>query len=249
VDIRHRDVAPKDNKVGTTDVNPWGSIGGIMTTGTEIILKLSLSVIFGGMVGLEREIRARSAGLRTHTLVCFGSTIFMLVSQYMWVIYKDQAVVDPTRIAAQIITGIGFIGAGTIMKSRFAMKGLTTAASIWTVASIGMAVGAGLYYIGFVSAIGAILILTLLEKVEPMLNRDWYVTLSIWAIKDDGITEKVKKVITEIGGQIRNIIIEKDKESGNLCMDINVRYQAKHENEDIVGKIIKIDGVKKVKCE
>ncbi len=220
-----------------------------MITGTEIVVRLLLSAVFGGIVGLEREIRSRSAGLRTHALVGLGSTIFMIVSQYMWFIYGSKADVDPSRIAAQIITGIGFIGAGTIMKSKFTMKGLTTAASVWTVASIGMAVGAGLYRIGFAATMGAILILTLLEKIEPLLNRNWYNNISISAVEKDALIGTIKSVVTGEKGEIKSFSIENDKEKGTMEVFTTVKFKKKHMSENITKKLAHIEGVRKVKCE
>ncbi len=220
-----------------------------MITETEIVVRLLLSAVFGGIIGLEREIRSRSAGLRTHALVGLGSTMFMIVSQYMWFIYGSKADVDPSRIAAQIITGIGFIGAGTIMKSRFTMKGLTTAASVWTVASIGMAVGAGLYKIGFAATAVAILILTLLEKVEPLLNRNWYNNISISAVEKDALIGTIKSIINEVKGEIKSFSLEKDKEKGTLEIFATVKFKKKNVSEDITKKLADVDGVRKVKCE
>lgn len=219
-----------------------------MIQGMDIVVRLFMGAVLGGFIGLEREIRARSAGLRTHALVGLGSTLFMIVSQQMLFMYGEGNV-DPSRIAAQIITGIGFIGAGTIMKSKFTMKGLTTAASIWTVASIGMAVGAGLYRIGIITAFGAVLILTLLEMIEPVLDRNWYKTLLVVAGSDDELIDKVKSVIKEEKGEIKNISIENDKSNGTFEIFTTVKFRKKYTGEDITRKIAAISGVRKVKCE
>ncbi len=219
-----------------------------MLQGMDVVARLFLGAVLGGFIGLEREIRARSAGLRTHALVGLGSTLFMIVSQQMLFMYGEGNV-DPSRIAAQIITGIGFIGAGTIMKSKFTMKGLTTAASIWTVASIGMAVGAGLYRIGIITAFGAVLILTLLEMIEPVLDRNWYKTLLVVSVASDELVDKVKSVIKEKNGEIKNFSIENDKSNNTLEIFTTVKFRKKYTGEDITKKIAAIGGVRKVKCE
>jgi putative Mg2+ transporter-C (MgtC) family protein len=115
----------------------------------EITIRLLVAAALSGAVGLEREFRERAAGLRTHMLVGVGSALFTLVSAYAWsdfIFDRDQGTVyDPTRIAAQIVTGIGFLGAGAILRQGLSVRGLTTAAGLWVVAAIGMACGAGYY--------------------------------------------------------------------------------------------------------
>ncbi|HEY7346469.1 MAG TPA: MgtC/SapB family protein [Gaiella sp.] len=121
----------------------------------EAVARLALAVLLGGAIGFERELREHEAGLRTHMLVSLGSALFTLVSIYAW---ADQTLsprgglsVDPTRIAAQVVSGVGFLGAGTIIVRGLSVKGLTTAASLWVVAAVGMAAGAG-FYVGAVGA-------------------------------------------------------------------------------------------------
>ena len=119
----------------------------------DIALRLGMAAVLTGLVGLEREWRERAAGLRTHMLVGVGSALFTLVSAYAW----SDFVFDPTRIAAQIVTGIGFLGAGAIIRQGLSVRGLTTAAGLWVVAAIGMAVGAG-YYSAALIATGIVLV-------------------------------------------------------------------------------------------
>ena len=115
----------------------------------EVLLRVVLAAVFGGVLGLERELREREAGLRTHLLVSVGSALFTIVSAYGFrgFLNSGESVVraDPTRIAAQIVTGIGFLGAGAIIRQGLSIRGLTTAATLWVVAAIGLAVGAGYY--------------------------------------------------------------------------------------------------------
>lgn len=115
----------------------------------ELLLRIGLAAFLGGAIGLERELREREAGLRTHMLVSVGAAVFTLVSAYAWRDFRfstpEGIVFDPTRIAAQIVTGIGFLGAGAIIRQGLSVRGLTTAATLWVVAAIGMAVGAGYY--------------------------------------------------------------------------------------------------------
>lgn len=129
----------------------------------DILLPCVLALIFGGLIGFQREKAERPAGLRTHTLVCLGSTVFTLISYLGFSSLYD---VDPSRIAAGIVTGIGFIGAGVIFRQGPLVKGVTTAASIWVVASIGMALGTKLYYLAALSTIIGFLTLSILKYIE-----------------------------------------------------------------------------------
>ena len=140
-----------------------------MIVWTEIVIRLALAALFGGIIGLERERKSWAAGLRTHMLVCVGSALTMIVSTYgfMDVLQMEHIALDPSRIAAQVISGIGFLGAGTILSLRQGVvRGLTTAAGLWTVASIGLATGAGMYFAGSVATFLALIILWILQPVE-----------------------------------------------------------------------------------
>lgn len=137
-----------------------------MITDTQIILRLVLSVVLSGLIGLERQLHRRNAGLRTHMLVCLGSCLIMLTSLYVFAIYKEVVPLDPARIAAGVITGIGFLGAGTIIRDREGVKGLTTAASLWVAAAIGLAVGCGFYSAGITTALLALVILFVFRYLE-----------------------------------------------------------------------------------
>jgi putative Mg2+ transporter-C (MgtC) family protein len=128
---------------------------------SEALLRLALAAFLGGLIGVERELREREAGLRTHLLVALGSALFTIVSAYGFedFLRSGQSVVraDPTRIAAQIVTGVGFLGAGAIIRQGLSVRGLTTAATLWVVAAIGMATGAG-YYSGAVITTALVLV-------------------------------------------------------------------------------------------
>lgn len=129
-----------------------------MTEYTEILLRLVLSVVFGGLIGLEREVVHKPAGVRTHMLVCLGSALFVLVT-------LETLPNEVARIIAGVATGIGFLGAGTIFKAKDEVHGLTTAASVWAVSAVGLAMGLG-YYLMTVIAVVLILIVLQLNKLE-----------------------------------------------------------------------------------
>lgn len=136
----------------------------------EMLLKIILIVILAGIIGLDRELRHKPAGAKTHILVGLGSTIFTLVSLYIYTMYKGIASVDPGRIAAQVVTGIGFLGAGTIIQSGGSVIGLTTAASLWSVAGIGLAIGCGMYYLAIISTIIILLVFFITNKISVVLE-------------------------------------------------------------------------------
>jgi len=142
-----------------------------MLTLWEIIKRIICAFVLGAVIGLEREKKGRSAGLRTHILVCMGSCLIMLVSLYMYELFKDKTTLDPARIAAGVVTGIGFLGAGTIIRSQEGIRGLTTAASIWISSAIGLAVGCGFYEVALFSTFLVFLTLAFLKKIEKKLER------------------------------------------------------------------------------
>jgi len=149
----------------------------------HVVLRLAVAAVLGGAIGVERELRDREAGIRTHLLVSLGSALFTIVSAYGFheFLTSGASVVraDPTRIAAQIVTGIGFLGAGAIIREGLSVRGLTTAATLWVVAAIGMACGAGWYWAALVTALLTILALgplriaayKTMERIKPEENR------------------------------------------------------------------------------
>jgi len=143
----------------------------IMITWQEVILRLFIAAILGGAVGMDRQRYEWAAGLRTHMLVCLGSALIMIVSAYGFTEVQGQEHVslDPSRVAAQVISGIGFLGAGTILFLKHeVVKGLTTAAGLWTVAGIGLAIGGGLY---FAAIAATVLVLIILIVIKPYKKR------------------------------------------------------------------------------
>ena len=134
----------------------------------EILFRLFLAAVFGALIGLERERKDWTAGMRTHMMVCLGAALIMLVSSYGFsdVLGTPHVELDPSRVAAQVVSGIGFIGAGTILFMRHGrIRGLTTASGLWTVAAIGLATGGGMYFAAAVTTVLALIILWALQPV------------------------------------------------------------------------------------
>lgn len=136
-----------------------------MTSDWEVIFRLCLAVLLGGMVGFERSVKGRSAGFRTHILVCMGAALILLTGLHLSHLYQGLTPVDPARLAAQVVSGIGFLGAGTIIQFRDSVRGLTTAASVWASAGIGLAVGAG-FYKGAVAATVLVVLALFISRLE-----------------------------------------------------------------------------------
>lgn len=144
-----------------------------------ILIRSGVAILCGGLIGIERERRGKAAGFRTNTLICLGSAIYMFSGEFLF----DRLGItntDPTRIAAQVVTGIGFLGAGTIIQSQGTVTGLTTAATIWVVAGIGVLIGAGFPLLGILCTLLVLMTLVLLVKVEPrLLGKCHFVTADI----------------------------------------------------------------------
>ncbi len=151
----------------------------------SIVIRISLAFALGGIVGIERGIKNRPAGLRTYMLVCLGSCIVMILSQYVHLLYGAG---DPSRMGAQVISGIGFLGAGTIIVTKQnQIRGLTTAAGLWSSACIGLAVGIGFYELAAVGGAAILMVLTVMQTIDNLMHRK-IKTIEIYAELQDDIT-------------------------------------------------------------
>ena len=182
-----------------------------MLTVDQIILRLILAALLGSIVGLERERLDWAAGLRTHMLVCLGATLFMIVSTYgfMNVLgYPNAGIaLDPSRVAAQVVSGIGFLGAGTIILRKDVILGLTTAASLWAVAAVGLAVGGGLFAAAIATTVLILLILAGIKPLEKVLfknRRTRYVKI---IIGEETTLMEVRTAINEARVNLKQIVI------------------------------------------
>jgi putative Mg2+ transporter-C (MgtC) family protein len=189
---------------------------------------LLLAACTGALVGWDRERRDRPAGLRTHILVCLGSALITLVSSHM----SDPATgvrADPTRIAAQIVSGIGFLGAGTIMRQGNVVRGLTTAASLWTVAGIGMAIAASwqMAVVGVAAALIVVFTLTVVDRLEDVyITHRLYERLRLITALDRDIVARVLLGLAEQGIETRGVTVEENRERGELTVSLTLRTSA-----------------------
>ncbi|MGN1418012.1 MAG: MgtC/SapB family protein [Acutalibacteraceae bacterium] len=169
----------------------------------DAIIKLFLTVLFSGVIGFEREHSHRPAGFRTHILVAVGATLVMMTSKYVFLEYEGLTSFDPTRLGAQVISGIGFLGAGTILREGFSVKGLTTAASLWAVSCIGLAVGAGYYTGAFVATV--VIYLTLHAFKRIISSRNQAKNLYIEAENMSKQAAEVGNIVKRYGGNLHSL--------------------------------------------
>ena len=168
-----------------------------MTSNYEILFRLVLAAVLGAVVGLEREVHGRPAGIRTYLLLCMGSALIMVVSELLFFKYESKGLgdilrADPGRIAAQAITGIGFLGAGVILRYKDTIRGLTTAACVWVACAIGLAIGAGFYLFGAAVTILTLTSLVGLKFLERRLKKDWYKEMSVVAQDEAGAFDRLQ---------------------------------------------------------
>ena len=195
-----------------------------MEPDTQIILsRLFLALAAGGIIGIERAIHGREAGFRTHTLVCVSSSLLMLLMAYQWALipqqYIDTVRTDPTRMAQGIMTGIGFLGAGVIIKEGLTVRGLTTAASIWMTAAIGIVIGLGFYEPAFIATGITVITLSMFRWVESMIPSMKYAQLSVRFMRSNQYTNE---------DSLRDLIAEnniKSFEAGYQLYDQGSHFQ------------------------
>jgi putative Mg2+ transporter-C (MgtC) family protein len=218
----------------------------------EELLRLAIAAGLGGAVGLERELREREAGLRTHLVVCVGSALFTLVSAYGFHAFMvnggNLVRTDPTRIAAQIVSGIGFLGAGAIIRQGFSVRGLTTAATLWLVAAIGMACGAG-YYVPALLATGIalftlgplrILSYRVVRRFRPQTER------LLVEIPAGGSPAPVIDVIERHAGRVVSMEVTQEGDRRSVVIDVQLNETAA---PFVVAGVADIDGVLEVRWE
>lgn len=214
----------------------------------EILLRVALAAVLGGAIGFERELREREAGLRTHMLVAVGAALFTLVSAYAWTDWHfsnaSGVVYDPTRIAAQVVTGIGFLGAGAIIRQGLSVRGLTTAATLWVVAAIGMATGAGFYTAAVITTVLVLLSLyplriaafRIAERLRPEEGR-----LAV-ELASGATNVSVLEAVEEAGAQVRSL--EFEEEGDVRRVDMRVRIQSGRSAAELLDALTRTHQVK-----
>lgn len=193
----------------------------------DLLVRLVLAVVLGGAIGWEREASGKPAGLRTNILICVGATLFTDLSIRFGALAVGGAVRDPARIAAQIVTGIGFLGAGTIIQARGTVTGLTTAATLWVVAGIGMSVGSGSYLEAGGATLLVLVVLVLLAPLENAITRRRPAHFRIILEPAAGAGEIVEEDVLEVGLRITRRRIEKDAKLRSVILHLWVMGRPK----------------------
>ncbi len=196
--------------------------------GLDVLARLLVATMAGGLIGLERSYHGRPAGFRTHTLVCVASSLLMLVTMYQakWFAGAplDTVRIDPTRMAQGVMTGIGFLGAGVIMREGLTVRGLTTAASIWTTAAIGILAGVGLYGAVLVGSIITIGILTVFRKVESRMRSQIFANNTIVFGRGNYMSEEeIRALLLKNGFSVANISYRLMEKGAQLEYRMTVR--------------------------
>jgi len=217
----------------------------------HMVCRLILASFLGGLIGLEREIHGRPAGFRTHLLVSLGACLFTITSIEFYRIFGNftgsgPVGVDPGRIAAQVVTGIGFLGAGAIIRERASIRGLTTAACLWVAAALGVACGIGLFWLAVSVTLVALVNLLLLKEVEKRLTRDTYVLVKIWGEDRGDFVSRVYQTLSDTGIDQVDAKLQKDIERGLMFIEFQVKQPKKRSSADLLARLSSVDGVKKV---
>ena len=201
-----------------------------MITFQTAIIRLALALALGVLVGLERERGERTAGIRTHALVALGSCLIMIISAFGFrdILGTRAVVLDPSRIAAQVVSGIGFLGAGTILLRKEVIKGLTTAATIWMVAAIGLACGSGLLFEGIAATGLTMVVLVLLRPLRELLRRSG--ASHVLHIESDPVEEpllfRISELCQQSGLTVENIQLQSGKRGEKMDIECRVSHIA-----------------------
>ena len=215
-----------------------------MPSDLELLGRLLLAAVLGGAIGAERELNDQAAGLRTHMLLTIGACLFTLVSAYGF----GAGPRDPSRLAAQVVTGIGFLGGGAIVRHGLTVKGLTTAASIWATASVGVAVGAGQYMLGVGGAVLVSVTLLGLRRVGALLQR-WGVSREelVLVTRPGFDVKRIVEVVQDERAELRGL--DRQESDGEDRIALVVKLRPRYRTEQLLDVLGRLDGVRQVEWE
>ena len=207
-----------------------------------VFLRIFAAVIVGGILGLERGMKNRPAGLRTYMLVCVGACVIMLTNQY---IYQAAGTGDPVRMGAQVVSGIGFLGAGTIIVTRRnQIKGLTTAAGLWSAAGVGLALGVGFYEAAIAGTVAVFAVITLLQKMDNKLHRRSRQLEAYIELKDISLGDFLR-LMRESGIDVSDVQRESGEEEseGVRAYIATLKGKKRQNHQELMEKVLAIPGV------
>lgn len=213
---------------------------------SEPALRLVIAVFIGGAIGFDRAYRGRAAGFRTHILVCLASTVLMLMMDFPWLgvhtDYTELIRVDPTRMAQGIMTGIGFLGAGVIMQDKQSVRGLTTAASIWVTAAIGIMIGAGFYSAAIAAAILTLITLAVFNRLIDVLPIRHYALLVMSFKRHECLSEdEVRQLLKQQKTVISNLTYKLDDDGNIMTYRMTVRSTHRDYIRNVAQQCLKLD--------
>ncbi|MBR2216603.1 MAG: MgtC/SapB family protein [Selenomonadaceae bacterium] len=218
----------------------------------ELFLRLALSVVLGGVIGYERQSRRKSAGLRTNVLVCLGSCLIMVLSQDLYQGVEGKTNADPARLAAQVVSGIGFLGAGAIMKEGLTVTGLTTAACLWVVSGVGLAIGAGYYASALITTALVFVTLDVLSRLDAWVAHERNLSITIHTEDAPGQLMHISACLDDLHLQIRGVKVKEAEEStpeekkGSLCIEVEVYNRQSLKSVIVVDALQRLPGVHSV---
>ncbi len=212
----------------------------------DILLRIALSMVLGGVIGFERERDNQPAGLRTHMILVIGACLAMILSINIGVVSQT----DPGRIAAQVISGIGFLGAGAILRFGFNVKGLTTATTLWTMAIVGLVIGAGYYWIAIITTIIMLIVLAALNVIEKNYVRVNVIRNIVIDLQDrKSVLRDLRETIYKLTDKVMAFSVQKNIKSKRLRLELTARFKNSEKLERLIEEISKIEGVRALKIE
>lgn len=210
----------------------------------EILLRLLLASGLGALIGFERESHGQTAGLRTHMILAVGSTLAMTLSINLSQQFQPISGGDPARLAAQVVSGIGFLGAGAILRYGTSIRGLTTATSLWTLAIVGLAVGAGQYLVGTATALFLLMVLSLVDLVEKyMINSRMQIPLMVTGKEGLLNIDELRLILKQNKMEMSNLFVSKNLKKGTVTLRVMVTFSAKVPLEPLLQALSSLPGV------
>jgi len=216
---------------------------------SSVLLRLFLAVLLGGVIGMEREMHGRPAGFRTHIVVCLGSTMMIVGSEYYQEHVDPGTVFDPNRMAAGIITGIGFLGAGAIMREENMVRGLTTAGCIWFVAGLGIVIGKELFPLALWGTLLVFIMLVFFRYVENWMSVENYGELSIRMNLEsyESIKDQCAEIIRSNGFRVQETRYRIDRVDQEVELEYVLTYRKGKNQEELLTEISRLEGIREIR--